>query len=142
MSKRDFENRTIKITKPAYNKIMSWAQALDEIAFLAVGKDFLIVDAFRLVNCSSAPRNYFDYSKSEMRNLREKINLAGLTVICMGHSHPHKQHLAYPSMADFNGLPRRSLQMIVLTTKSEITLWYFYLSYKKTLQSKIAITLS
>lgn len=131
MSKRNVKTHTIEITEFAYNKLMSWGQALDEVAFLGVGKENLITDAVRLMNVSSAPRNYFDYSKNEFGDLLKFFKSSGLEVLCMGHSHPNtKYHLKYPSKSDWRFLPKLWPQIILFPDSKKVLSWNLNLPYQ------------
>lgn len=141
MPKRDVENCTIEITHEAFDKIQSWGQALSEVMFLAIGKDNKITDASRVTNISRAPRNYCDYSKKEFNEKIKEIEANGLEVVCMGHSHPHKNHLRYPSKSDWQYLPKKFPQLIVFPHETELKGWIFSTTYSKTLESSIDIKL-
>lgn len=142
MSKRNFKTDRIEITEFAFNKIMSWSMALDEVCFLAFGIKNQITDAVRLSNISSAPRNYFDYSKYEMSQVKKKIKSLGLEVSCLGHSHPHRFHKQDGlSRQDWESLPKGSLQIVVFPIKCEIGVWRLQATYCDTFKSKIAMEL-
>ena len=134
MSKRNIKANRIEISAEIFTKIMSWAQALDEIVFLAAGNHNLITEAFRLTNHASAPRNHFFVSTNEERSLRHKIKSIGLNVICMGHSHPNRNHLNRPSKMDYEYLPRGTNQIIVFPLQYKINVWKFEKSYLETIK--------
>lgn len=141
MPKRNVKNRTIQITEYAFNKIMSWSQALEEVGFFGVGKDFVITDAIRLMNYATAPRNCFYHVKKEENEIRQKVQSIGLEVICQGHSHPHHLHLKKPSKADYSYFPKRSCQMICFPIENRLAAWLFSKSYQETLKSQITVQL-
>lgn len=141
MPKRNTKNRTIQITDFAFEKIMAWSQALDEVGFFAVGKGFVITDAFRVMNLASSPRNWFFHLKKEENEIRQKVRSLGLEVICQGHSHPHHLHLKRPSKADYSYFPKKSYQMICFPIERRLGVWFFSKSYQNTLKSQIKIQL-
>ena len=141
MPERNFKNRTIKINEIAFSKIMSWSQALEEVGFFAVGKDFVITDAFRIMNIARAPKNWIYHLKKEENEIRQKVQLLGLEVICQGHSHPHHSHLKKPSKADHSYFPKKSYQMISFPNEQRLCVWFFCKSYQETLESQIKIKL-
>lgn len=139
MPKRNHADSSIEITEAAFDKIMSWSMALDEVMFLACGKGQLITDAVRLMNMSSAPRNYCYYSRKDFKAAIEHIQLQGLQVICMGHSHPNKLHLRKPSKSDWMYLPRQYLQMIAFPIEYQAGAWKLEKTYSETLKSEISV---
>ena len=141
MPKRNVKNRTIQITEFAFNKIMSWSQALEEVGFFGVGKDFMITDAFRVMNFATAPRNCFFHLKKEENEIRQKVQSLGLEVICQGHSHPHHLHLKRPSKADYSYFPKKSYQLICFPIEHRLGAWFFSKSYQNTLNSQINVQL-
>lgn len=142
MSRRNCTGNRVEITQEAFKKIMSWSMALDEVLFLAVGKSNKITEAVRLINYSSAPRNYCSYSKKEFREAMEKIQAQELDVICMGHSHPHQNHLKHPSKSDWCYLPKSYYQMIVFPSEGGMAIWKFKRTYLDSVNSRIDLKIN
>src|ERR1700740_2430901 len=101
MSKRNTVVDSIEITKDTFDKIMSWANALEEVVYLVALKDNKGCDAFRMINTSAASRNYFDYSAKDERALRKKIFSLGFDKVVLGHSHPSHNHVRHISKTDW-----------------------------------------
>ena len=134
MPKSTTDSRSIQITEFAFNKIMSWAQATNEIVFLNAGRNGVIMDAFRLKNISDKPKVLFEYCEKDESKLRKEIQSQGLNVI-MGHSHPHKNSIRFPSKTDVRELPAGSLQMIVFPIEKKVGIWEFQKTYSETLKN-------
>lgn len=139
MSKRNFKVDRIEITEFAFLKIQSWAQALNEVCFVAYGNENRIVDAVRLLNIATAPRNYFDYSRYELSQTKKKIKSLGFQMRLLGHSHPSRFHLRRPSKNDWLYLPKKSIQLIVFPNELQIRVWKFEDTYFKTIQNEIPL---
>lgn len=118
---------------------MSWANALDETVWICAVMDYKIVDAFRLVNISSAPRNCFEYSKKELQETREKIKSLGYKTSFMGHSHPSKSHLRQPSKNDWQYLPKNSIQLIAFPDEQQIGIFKNSKEYGRAVKSFVII---
>ena len=139
MFKRNSTPDRIEITEDAHTKILSWGMALDEIIFIAYGRDNVICNAIRLTNQDSRPRNYCDYSQKEFKSAIKKNRAEGCQSIYIGHSHPSYFHLRKPSKSDWTYLPKKYLQLIVLPFEMEIIAWKFKKSYSETVKSKILL---
>lgn len=139
MSKRNFKTDRIEITEFAFNKIMSWAFSEEETIWICALSGSVVVDAFRLTNISSAPRNYFDYSKKELLVAKNKIRTIGCEPVIFGHSHSSVHHQLRPSRQDWLGLPKNSIQMIAFPHIMTLKIWTFKKCYKKTLKSECGI---
>lgn len=139
MSKEFDRDDSIKITKYAFNKILSWSQATTEIVFLTTGKGNEITNAIRLKNVSDEPTDYFEYCDKEEKRVRKLVKYTGDEIICMGHSHPCDSHLRTPSKSDWKYLPRNSKQLIVFPNEAKLGVWNFRKTYALTLLSECSI---
>jgi hypothetical protein len=130
---------SIEITQEAFNKIMSWANALEEVVYLTAVKDNRICDAFRLLNTSRETRNYFDYSLKEEKMLRKHILKLVYEKIILCNSHPGRNHVRTVSITDWKYLPNGTIQIIAFPLENNLGAWILKDTYIETLKSKVRI---
>jgi proteasome lid subunit RPN8/RPN11 len=141
MSRTIRKQNQIIITNNAFEKIMSWSQALTEVVFVAAGNGNAITEVFRLRNTSGAPRNFFDFDENQYRKVRVNIRNMGLEIICFAHSHPSKHHQSHPSQVDLEGLPKNSIQMISFPNDLKIRVWKLKSTIDETRKNEIPVLL-
>jgi len=123
MSRKLCKQTSIVITQATIDKIMSWSQSLNEIIFIAAERNGVIEDAFRLINYSRAPRNYFEYCEIEKRKLISELKTKSFDKFYLSHSHPSKHHLRRPSPLDIKNTRKGTIILIVFPNEKVIGVW-------------------